>query len=84
MFFLAFGAAISGQTLRIPGVPATTVGRAFLREAEIAVSASRRARATARAGADELVGELVVAVQMGFGTPPSWSGCVAGACWTSP
>ena len=44
------------------------VGRAFLREAEIAVSASRRARATARAGADELVGELVVAVQMGFGT----------------
>ncbi|RII13841.1 Hca operon transcriptional activator [Streptomyces sp. YIM 130001] len=53
---------------RTPGglVP-TVVGRAFLREAELAVSASRRARATARAGADELVGELVVAVQMGFG-----------------
>ncbi|OZM77659.1 LysR family transcriptional regulator [Pseudonocardia sp. MH-G8] len=46
----------------------TVVGRAFLREAEVAVSASRRARATARAGADELVGELSVAVQMGFGT----------------
>jgi DNA-binding transcriptional LysR family regulator len=50
------------------GLVPTVVGRAFLREAEIAVSASRRARATARAGADELVGELVVAVQMGFGT----------------
>ncbi|MFD4941413.1 LysR family transcriptional regulator substrate-binding protein [Streptomyces sp. NPDC058239] len=44
----------------------TVVGRAFLREAEVAVSASRRARA--RAGADDLVGELVVSVQMGFGT----------------
>ncbi|QFU91188.1 LysR family transcriptional regulator [Amycolatopsis sp. YIM 10] len=51
------------------GLVPTAVGRAFLREAEVAVSASRRARATARAGADELVGELVVAVQMGFGTP---------------
>jgi DNA-binding transcriptional LysR family regulator len=50
------------------GLVPTTVGRAFLREAEVAVSASRRARATARAGADELVGELVIAVQMGFGT----------------
>ncbi|MEV8333921.1 LysR family transcriptional regulator [Streptomyces niveus] len=50
------------------GLVPTVVGRAFLREAEVAVSASRRARATARAGADELVGELVVAVQMGFGT----------------
>lgn len=50
------------------GLVPTAVGRAFLREAEIAVSASRRARATARAGADELVGELVVAVQLGFGT----------------
>lgn len=46
----------------------TVAGRAFLREAEVAVNAARRARATARAGADELVGELVVAVQMGFGT----------------
>ncbi|GAA5060763.1 LysR family transcriptional regulator [Nocardia callitridis] len=50
------------------GLVATVVGRAFLREAEVAVRASRRARATARAGADELVGELVVAVQLGFGT----------------
>ncbi|MGY0021587.1 LysR family transcriptional regulator [Streptomyces sp. YJ-C3] len=50
------------------GLVPTVVGRAFLREAEVAVTASRRARATARAGADELVGELVVAVQMGFGT----------------
>nr|WP_042185090.1 LysR family transcriptional regulator [Kibdelosporangium sp. MJ126-NF4]CEL16510.1 Chromosome initiation inhibitor [Kibdelosporangium sp. MJ126-NF4]CTQ90463.1 Chromosome initiation inhibitor [Kibdelosporangium sp. MJ126-NF4] len=50
------------------GLVPTKVGRAFLREAEVAVSASRRARATARAGADELVGELVVAAQMGLGT----------------
>ncbi|MEU9124415.1 LysR family transcriptional regulator [Streptomyces sp. NPDC048506] len=50
------------------GLVPTVVGRAFLREAEAAVSAARRARATARAGADELVGELVVAVQMGLGT----------------
>ncbi|MCX4672670.1 LysR family transcriptional regulator [Streptomyces sp. NBC_01381] len=50
------------------GLVPTVVGRAFLREAEVAVRASRRARATARAGADELVGELVVAVQLGFGT----------------
>ncbi|MEV6769007.1 LysR family transcriptional regulator [Nocardia sp. NPDC051030] len=50
------------------GLVPTVVGRAFLREAEVAVSASRRARATARAGADELVGELLVAAQMGLGT----------------
>ncbi|MGH8876438.1 MAG: LysR family transcriptional regulator [Stackebrandtia sp.] len=50
------------------GLVPTVVGRAFLREAQAAVNASRRARATARAGADELVGELVVSVQMGFGT----------------
>lgn len=50
------------------GLVPTVVGRAFLREAEVAVNAARRARATARAGADELVGELVVAAQMGFGT----------------
>ncbi|MFJ1745451.1 LysR family transcriptional regulator [Streptomyces sp. NPDC088116] len=49
------------------GLVPTVVGRAFLREAEVAVSASRRARATARAGADDLVGELLVSVQMGFG-----------------
>lgn len=50
------------------GLVPTVVGRAFLREAEVAVSAARRATATARAGADEMVGELVVAAQMGFGT----------------
>ncbi|QWF83339.1 LysR family transcriptional regulator [Amycolatopsis sp. CA-230715] len=49
------------------GLVPTVVGRAFLREAEVAVSASRRARATARAGADELEGELLVAAQMGLG-----------------
>ncbi|MBN6038969.1 LysR family transcriptional regulator [Amycolatopsis sp. 195334CR] len=50
------------------GLVPTAVGRAFLREAQVAVSAARRARATARAGAGDLVGELVVAVQLGFGT----------------
>ncbi|MFD5700957.1 LysR family transcriptional regulator [Streptomyces lasiicapitis] len=50
------------------GLVPTAVGRAFLREAEVAVRAARRATATARAGSDDLVGELVVAVQMGFGT----------------
>ncbi|GAA0280432.1 LysR family transcriptional regulator [Actinomadura nitritigenes] len=50
------------------GLVPTVVGRAFLREAEVAVTAARRARATARAGAGELAGELVVAAQMGFGT----------------
>lgn len=50
------------------GLVPTVVGRAFLREAEIAVSAARRAKATARAGAGELTGEMVVAVQMGVGT----------------
>ncbi|TWG07871.1 LysR family transcriptional regulator [Saccharopolyspora dendranthemae] len=50
------------------GLVPTSVGRAFLREAEVAVTAARRARATARAGGEELVGELVVAAQLGFGT----------------
>ena len=50
------------------GLVPTVAGRAFLREAEVAVSAARRARATARAGADEVVGELVVAAQLGLGT----------------
>lgn len=50
------------------GLVPTLVGRAFLRDAEVAVGASRKARATARAGAEDLVGELVVAAQMGFGT----------------
>ncbi|MEW2314348.1 LysR family transcriptional regulator [Streptomyces bauhiniae] len=50
------------------GLTPTVVGRAFLREAQVAVHAARRAAATARAGAAELVGEVTVAVQMGFGT----------------
>ncbi|MET9495662.1 LysR family transcriptional regulator [Streptomyces sp. NPDC006552] len=50
------------------GLVPTAVGRDFLREAQVAVRAAERARATARAGAGELTGELVVAVQMGFGT----------------
>ncbi|GGP36440.1 LysR family transcriptional regulator [Saccharothrix coeruleofusca] len=50
------------------GLVPTLVGRAFLREAEAAVNAARRAKAMARAGADELVGELVVMAQMGLGT----------------
>ncbi|GAB2463436.1 LysR family transcriptional regulator [Promicromonospora xylanilytica] len=50
------------------GLVPTMVGRAFLREAEVAVNASRRATAMARAGADDLVGELVVSAQLGFGT----------------
>lgn len=49
------------------GLVPTTVGRAFLREAQVAVRAARRATATAQAGAGELTGELSVAVQMGFG-----------------
>jgi len=50
------------------GLVPTLVGRAFMRDAEVAVSASRKARATASAAAGELVGELVVAAQLGFGT----------------
>jgi DNA-binding transcriptional LysR family regulator len=50
------------------GLVPTVVGRAFLKEAEVAVNAARRATATARAGAEELVGEMVVAAQMGLGT----------------
>ena len=50
------------------GLVPTVVGRAFLREAEVALSAWRRATATAGGGGDELVGELTVAAQMGFGT----------------
>jgi DNA-binding transcriptional LysR family regulator len=61
------------------GLVPTTAGRAFLREAEVAVVAARRARATARAGGEELVGELVVAAQLGFGTRqlPSALGALA-------
>ncbi|NKY31980.1 LysR family transcriptional regulator [Nocardia speluncae] len=49
------------------GLVPTVAGRAFLREATVAVNASRRAKAAARADSAELVGELVVAVQLGFG-----------------
>ncbi|MBZ6084811.1 LysR family transcriptional regulator [Streptomyces olivaceus] len=50
------------------GLVPTLVGRAFLREAQAAVNASRRATAVARSGRDALTGELSVAVQLGFGT----------------
>lgn len=49
------------------GLVPTVAGRAFLREAAVAVNASRRAKAAARADSAELAGELVVAVQLGFG-----------------
>ncbi|GAB3444224.1 LysR family transcriptional regulator [Actinophytocola sediminis] len=49
------------------GLVPTLVGRAFLREAQVAVNASRRAAAVARSGSDELTGELSIAVQLGFG-----------------
>lgn len=60
-----------GATLfaRTPsGLVPTVVGRAFLREAEVAVNAARRAKATAQLGDGELAGELVVSAQLGFGT----------------
>src|SRR5690606_10204082 len=50
------------------GLVPTVVGRAFLREAEVAVNAARRARAAAQATAGDLAGELVVSAQLGFGT----------------
>ncbi|RJQ76388.1 LysR family transcriptional regulator [Pseudonocardiaceae bacterium YIM PH 21723] len=50
------------------GLVPTVVGRAFLREAQVAVNAARRATATARAGAEDLEGELVVTAELGFGT----------------
>jgi len=49
------------------GVTVTVAGRAFLAEAEIATTASRRAITAARAGNGELEGELIVAVHMGLG-----------------
>ncbi|WP_413105541.1 LysR family transcriptional regulator [Streptomyces sp. Inha503] len=49
------------------GVTVTMAGRAFLAEAEIATTASRRAFAAARAADGELAGELVIAVHMGLG-----------------
>lgn len=49
------------------GVTVTVAGRAFLAEAQIATTASRRAVAAARAADGELAGELFVAVHMGLG-----------------
>ncbi|MFE7033173.1 LysR family transcriptional regulator [Streptomyces sp. NPDC057621] len=49
------------------GVTVTVAGRAFLAEAEIATTASRRAITAARAAGGELTGELVMAVHMGLG-----------------
>ncbi|WP_128804291.1 MULTISPECIES: LysR family transcriptional regulator [unclassified Streptomyces] len=53
---------------RVPsGVTVTVAGRAFLAEAEIATTASRRAVTAARAADGELSGELIMAVHMGLG-----------------
>jgi DNA-binding transcriptional LysR family regulator len=49
------------------GVTVTVAGRAFLTEAKIATTASRRAITAARAANGELAGELIVAVHMGLG-----------------
>ncbi|MBP2478212.1 DNA-binding transcriptional LysR family regulator [Crossiella equi] len=52
------------------GLVPTVAGRAFLREAEVAVTAARRARAVAQAEAGELTGELLVLTQLGLGGRP--------------
>ena len=49
------------------GVTVTVAGRAFLAEAKIATTASRRAVMAARAADGELAGEIIVAVHMGLG-----------------
>ncbi|MEU9190533.1 LysR family transcriptional regulator [Streptomyces sp. NPDC048484] len=49
------------------GVTVTVAGRAFLAEAEIATTASRRAIMAARAADGELAGEIIMAVHMGLG-----------------
>jgi DNA-binding transcriptional LysR family regulator len=49
------------------GVTVTVAGRAFLAEAKIATTASRRAITAARAADGELAGELLIAVHMGLG-----------------
>ena len=49
------------------GVRVTVAGRAFLAEAKIATTASRRAITAARAANGELAGELIIAVHMGLG-----------------
>ncbi|WP_405616766.1 LysR family transcriptional regulator [Streptomyces sp. NBC_00076] len=54
---------------RIPrGVAVTVAGRAFLKEAEIAVGAARRARAAARASGGDLTGELLMVASTGLAT----------------
>ncbi|MFR9727806.1 LysR family transcriptional regulator [Saccharopolyspora sp. MS10] len=50
------------------GMTPTVAGRAFLAEAEVATTASRRAFTAARAADGDLTGELIVAVYLGLGT----------------
>ncbi|MFD5826130.1 LysR family transcriptional regulator [Lentzea sp. NPDC060358] len=50
------------------GMLPTAAGRAFLVEAEIATTASRRALTAARSADADLTGELVIAVYLGLGT----------------
>ncbi|WP_305783954.1 LysR family transcriptional regulator [Symbioplanes lichenis] len=49
------------------GMTPTVAGRAFLAEAEIAATASRRALTAARAADGDLTGELIIAVHLGLG-----------------
>lgn len=49
------------------GMTPTVAGRAFLAEAEIATTASRRAFTAARAADGDLTGELIIAVYLGLG-----------------
>ncbi|KQU46707.1 LysR family transcriptional regulator [Rhodococcus sp. Leaf278] len=49
------------------GLSLTVAGRAFVKEASIAVSAARRARAAATACSGTVAGELVVVVETGLG-----------------
>ncbi|GAB2678502.1 LysR family transcriptional regulator [Saccharopolyspora gloriosae] len=50
------------------GMLPTVAGRAFLAEAEVATTASRRAFTAARAADGDLTGELIIAVYLGLGT----------------
>ncbi|SFS31789.1 LysR family transcriptional regulator [Saccharopolyspora flava] len=50
------------------GMTPTVAGRAFLAEAEVAATASRRAFTAARAAEGDLTGELIIAVYLGLGT----------------
>ncbi|WP_237165393.1 LysR family transcriptional regulator [Mycolicibacterium obuense] len=50
------------------GVTVTVAGRAFLAEAKVVTTASRRAVTAARAADGQLAGELIIAVHMGLGT----------------